>query len=52
MARLADRLFAAGEHAVTWQANGAPSGVYVCRLVVKSGQSAAAEFAERLVLIR
>jgi hypothetical protein len=32
MARLADGLYAAGEHSIEWKAVGIGSGVYFCRL--------------------
>ncbi len=38
LATLQDRLLAAGTHAVSWQAQDAPSGLYFYRLITEEGQ--------------
>lgn len=47
VAVLADRVFAAGPHAIAWDASGHPSGVYFCRLT--SGEMVESK---RMMLIR
>lgn len=52
VAVLAEGGYAAGRHIAIWSAEGIPSGAYVCRLSVQSGQREAVIFTRRLAIVR
>jgi hypothetical protein len=51
---LLDSYKEAGEHTISWDATGFPSGVYLCRMSVRSSEANAGDFVQtrKLVLLR